>query len=1194
MHEGSLASALDALNDALLRGLKLPHAERDKGEDGDVRSHRRLAALAASLLTVLNAQATMTLDGSVAPVAGVTPIIDRPTTNYHVLRAGKAPAIDGETDEWREVPATVLNAQAQAKGKWDGPADLSGSLRLLWDEESLYFCLEVRDDVHTARAPGPKQFPWDADGWWANDSFQCTFDAYMNGPAASYGGGFAKDGYDEDELTFCVSDSTNGPVMVSPRQRGDTRDNERVLPGFDLRMSVRPDGTRVYEWAMPWSRLEPVSPWILGRCGFSFALNDNDGKGFEGGLLWTRGVTFGQDASQLGQLVFDQAAGTRGAMLPLRPEPALLAATNSSRWLNLEGVEPHDTARLLVRPAKPGAVKATLTVTRSGESAPVARGRIEHRSGTECADAFVWDLSALGNGRYDLAFDVTGVKPGPGSRLSHRHWSSRGIEALASRREELRKRFALDAPWDELSSAPGLIQRHRGMVAAVLQWLELAKARSSAGGASGPEGREYAGADRLKALSDGAEMIAALDAGRDYLGERRNEFWAAYYSPADGRGQQFVMRVPADFDPRKSYPLVVWLHGSNGRPAPDADYVHNARYIEVRPWGRGDNSFTGLGEDDVFRAMEYAMRWYRIDPTRVYVTGRSMGGIGAWGVAARNPDRFAASAPICGLAYGLPLENLRSVPILNQHGLEDWRLAIDHSRFAVSAIQQLGYPVLHKEIPGWGHEITTAPPLYPVYDWLLTHRIEDRPTAITYTCDTPDHGRAYWLAVREVSDPHLRARVDARLSGSGLHQSLALRAENVDVLELDVSRMPVQRSADLLIQADYSLLTAKAPLPDRLFVLRKDDGWAGADQWAPQAAAARPYRAGAAADLYTGEPLLVVYGTQAGTNRTALLQRAAESAAGTAWSSHTVNGRFPAKADRDVTADDLQRFNLILIGSARDNSLVARMADRLPVRINASHELLAGTREPVSLAGAGFRLAYYNPLNPKRLIFIVTTDENGEAADRWFGDARRLVTGMSGQDRVDQPDLVVQSLVGPVRRLMQFTHGWQWDEVPGADARLPEAMASAESLQKATLRVMRSTTAADFSMGFGSQRGETPFDSRWFALADQATARTPGQTLLCRMSGQELAEIHRRWAASNEVVVVPSIDLEGVDTSRVYRVAMQPDLCGMLARGWKRNLRNVEAGPEWRQEGLWAEIFGEDAARRADRPRSISALGPRP
>jgi len=560
------------------------------------------------------------------------------------------------------------------------------------------------------------------------------------------------------------------------------------------------------------------------------------------------------------------------------------------------------------------------------------------------------------------------------------------------------------------------------------------------------------------ALAEACEMISALDAGEDYLAGRRNEFWCGRYSPADGSAQPFVAIVPTDFDAGKTYPLLVSLHGSGWIARPHRDIVHTGDYIEVWPCARGNAYYEALAEQDVLGVIRYMQRWYRIDPKRIIIRGRSMGGGGTWRIASRRPDLFAAAAPYFGWPVGAPIENLRNVPIFNQHGLKDWSF-VELGRFGVNRLQKLGYTVANKEFPGVGHEFDKM--TYPVIDWMLKRRLIERPVAITYTCETPEQGRAYWLRVRGLGDPHLPARVKARVNGRGKFQTLTLLARNVDVLELDLTKMPVERDAELLIQAGGDFLTAGAPLPDRLFLLRKPQGWTLAAEPTEPGSDVRPYRPGAAADLYTGEPLLIVCGSQANAERTALLKEAAESIAGYpgggSWQSPDVFAQFPVKADREVTPVDLERYNIILLGSARDNSLIARITDKLPFTINDKNELVTGGREPVSLDGAGIRLAYYNPLVPERLIFLIATDESGEKAEKWFKDARRLLTGSDGNNRVDQPDLVVQSLDGPDRRLMQFTHGWKWRKVEGADRRIPEVMAGAKQMALARLRVMRRT-----------------------------------------------------------------------------------------------------------------------------------------
>jgi predicted peptidase len=62
---------------------------------------------------------------------------------------------------------------------------------------------------------------------------------------------------------------------------------------------------------------------------------------------------------------------------------------------------------------------------------------------------------------------------------------------------------------------------------------------------------------------------------------------------------------------------------------------------------------------------------YRVDPDRIYLTGISMGGFGTWRLAAAQPHRFAAIAPICGGGDPTDACNLKDLPVWAFHGARD-------------------------------------------------------------------------------------------------------------------------------------------------------------------------------------------------------------------------------------------------------------------------------------------------------------------------------------------------------------------------------------------------------------------------------------------------------------------------------------------------------------------------------------------
>jgi len=126
----------------------------------------------------------------------------------------------------------------------------------------------------------------------------------------------------------------------------------------------------------------------------------------------------------------------------------------------------------------------------------------------------------------------------------------------------------------------------------------------------------------------------------------------------------------------------------------------------------------------------------RRDPGGRALVGFSMGGKGAFSLAAHHPDRFAAAVSISGVldlslhdsealraVYGPkgtnpmrraadnPIElavNLKGLMLMIFHGAADPEVSVAHGRRMHEALQALGYPHHWEEIPGLGHEVSGA------------------------------------------------------------------------------------------------------------------------------------------------------------------------------------------------------------------------------------------------------------------------------------------------------------------------------------------------------------------------------------------------------------------------------------------------------------------------------------------------------
>jgi len=222
----------------------------------------------------------------------------------------------------------------------------------------------------------------------------------------------------------------------------------------------------------------------------------------------------------------------------------------------------------------------------------------------------------------------------------------------------------------------------------------------------------------------------------------------------------YQVYVPADYHSKKSWPVILFLHGagergSDGLLQTDVGIGHAIRqnpsrfpFIVVFPqcprekiWGEPDMQSLAMG------ALDAAITEFHADRARVYLTGLSMGGFGTWETAARNPGRFAAIAPVCGGVQPIkewpqlrvilvddpkitdPFAELASkigkTPVWIFHGDADQAVPVEQSRQMAAALKTAGANVKYTEYPGvdhnsWGKAYAEA----DLVPWLLAQSLK--------------------------------------------------------------------------------------------------------------------------------------------------------------------------------------------------------------------------------------------------------------------------------------------------------------------------------------------------------------------------------------------------------------------------------------------------------------------------------------
>ncbi|PIE06186.1 MAG: hypothetical protein CSA75_00810, partial [Sorangium cellulosum] len=532
------------------------------------------------------------------------------------------------------------------------------------------------------------------------------------------------------------------------------------------------------------------------------------------------------------------------------------------------------------------------------------------------------------------------------------------------------------------------------------------------------------GRSRLRSfVSDGDEDHAATTqeaeqletfaqkviAGGDPLKTTTGPFRLAYPSPLDGKDRPFGVYIPPSFsaaDPNsKRYPLVVVLHGLNGLPmqmiriffgkddwrrAPWEDRhlgtLKNLDAFVVSPTGFGNMAYREFGEMDVMHLVEWMRESFPIDENRVYVTGLSMGGSGAGAIGLRYADQFAAIEPLCGYhSYALRrdmanrklrfwekalasfwsnvawADNGRNLPLYVVHGKKDKPVA--NSKVLIDRYLALGYTV-YAEHPDVGHNVWQQTyKKFKGYQWLARHKRDPEPKEVVLRTASLRYADHAWVHVEQLEE-HLKwGRVRARICS---RSKIVVDTSAVRAIRLDWPFSHVDESSTLIVQIDGDTLKF-APNSD-LSAHLQGDKWVAGPPQAPTGLAKTVGLTGPIRDAFL-EPLVFVVGTK-DPSLTFANEQVARALANPPYG---VEARWPVVADVDVDEVMAASHALYLVGSARSNAYVEKIADRLPIRVEG-HEIVVGSKRFGSQE-VGTLFVYPNPLHPQRYVVVLAAPD---------------------------------------------------------------------------------------------------------------------------------------------------------------------------------------------------------------------------
>ncbi len=242
-------------------------------------------------------------------------------------------------------------------------------------------------------------------------------------------------------------------------------------------------------------------------------------------------------------------------------------------------------------------------------------------------------------------------------------------------------------------------------------------------------------------------------------------FVAKEFTTARGEKIPYRLFTPKSYDPSKKYPVVLWLHGSEGRGDDNSKQISGGNIKGAQGWAepRCQNSHPcfviapqmpaggfwatheGAPPKDVknlmvveptenllrvVELMKAILEEYSIDKDRVYVTGQSMGGFGTWAIITAEPNMFAAAIPVCGGGDPAKAGSIKHIAIWAFHGSKDSLVPVERSRNMIKALKEVGVNPKYTEYSNMDHGIwEKAYAESSLVSWLFNQKRQQTPSS---------------------------------------------------------------------------------------------------------------------------------------------------------------------------------------------------------------------------------------------------------------------------------------------------------------------------------------------------------------------------------------------------------------------------------------------------------------------------------
>jgi predicted peptidase len=210
------------------------------------------------------------------------------------------------------------------------------------------------------------------------------------------------------------------------------------------------------------------------------------------------------------------------------------------------------------------------------------------------------------------------------------------------------------------------------------------------------------------------------------------------FKDKDGKELKYRILYPKDYNPKKKYPVLLFLHGAGERGNDnEKQLIHGGDLFldpsnrekfpaivlfpqcpEGKSWASLDIRYED-GKKTYHRTsgdkpgemtallnglIKEISKTHKTETKRYYIMGLSMGGFGTFEMLYLFPNTFAAAVPICGGHMpDLAPVYAKKVAIWIFHGAKDSVVPVEFSRSMYAKLKELGANVKYTEFPDANH-----------------------------------------------------------------------------------------------------------------------------------------------------------------------------------------------------------------------------------------------------------------------------------------------------------------------------------------------------------------------------------------------------------------------------------------------------------------------------------------------------------